>query len=384
MGILTTLLILLVLAACGKNPTPPLPSSGKGPGLSTPAGADPAEATRRLIVRLGHRDPQARKLAGQALVRQGTRALPLLHAAAKTGEATLRTRIFDVLGRIGDPQSVELIAGSLGHEDAGVRMTAAQALGRIGAGRAAGPLKTALEDADEDVRALAAEALGRCGSAGDLPVLVRALSDSASEVRLSAAEALGFLGESAARVPLEGCLGDEDHRVRFHAAEALGKLKDPASVPALGRALRDSDDRTRFHAARALGWIKHASAGPALEKAREEEEVPWVRLGIAFGIFRSTGEREALSDLTGALRSPDWTLRPVAAELLGHTDEAAAVEPLVDALAEAEREEVRITEALEFFRYAPAALKSLTGEDFGSSAARWRRWLARERERREK
>jgi HEAT repeat protein len=228
---------------------------------------------------------------------------------------------------------------ALGDEDADVRQGAASALGQIGpeAAQAVPALIEALGDQDEDVRERAASALGQIGAEA-VAALIEALGDEDADVRQGAALALGQIGAEAARaVPaLIQALGDEDADVRRGAALGLAGIGPEAAraVPALIEALGDEDADVRQGAALALGQIgpEAAQAVPALIELLGDEE-----------LLVSSGAALALGDIG-----------PEAAQ---------AVPALIEALAG------------EYGRWAAlAALKGITGQDFGEDAEAWQEW----------
>lgn len=100
----------------------------------------------------------------------------------------------------------------------------------------------ALRDGDAEVRARAAQALGKVGDVGAVVPLAGALSDTAWFVRLHAARALGILRHASAIRSLVAALTDESWQVRATAAESLRRLGAQA-VPALTDCLLTSGDR---------------------------------------------------------------------------------------------------------------------------------------------
>ena len=97
-------------------------------------------------------------------------------------------------------------------------------------------------------------------------------------------------------------------------------------------ALRDSDAGVRWDAADALGLI---------------------------------GDAEAVSPLIDTLRDAHVYVRRAAATALGKLGDVRAVAPLINALSDVD---VR-NQALE-------ALRTITWQDFGEDAGRWRAWWA--------
>jgi HEAT repeat protein len=166
-------------------------------------------------------------------------AVPVLRVLLDDGDAYVRQRAAEALGRIRPPDDavVSALTERLADESVPVRWQSAEALGRIGR-RAAGALPAlgaATRDEDEVLRLAAVRALGRVGtSAGDpVPFLVERLKDESELVRWEAAGALGRLGpEARAAMPaLRAARKDQSPFVR-KAAEAALELIDPEKAGA--------------------------------------------------------------------------------------------------------------------------------------------------------
>lgn len=154
---------------------------------------DSEAAVKLLVSAVEDKDPQIGRQALVGLaVNQTDKAGPALLAAVKGGALTkgswsssqahvVLTRVV----RIGDPQSVALLAKALADSrDERLRMLAALAMGRIGDKRAVKPLAAAFKAQDHTTRAAAACALGqiqdpaavaavKTAAAGDASIFVR-------------------------------------------------------------------------------------------------------------------------------------------------------------------------------------------------------------------
>jgi outer membrane protein assembly factor BamB len=131
------------------------------------------------------------------------------------------------LGKLASP-SVGALIGTLSHEDAYVRVYAAEALATIGplAAPATNALAKALDDPAPGVRWAACEALAGIGPAAQaaVPQLIEALTDEFLYVRIFAAGALGSIGPRAqsAREALKAAAVDPS--LRDEAEWALARI----------------------------------------------------------------------------------------------------------------------------------------------------------------
>jgi HEAT repeat protein len=229
----------------------------------------------------------------------------------------------------GGPEDVPALVKGLKHEEARVRVEAAEDLGQIGPAAADGvALLLALAERDPDplVRLEAAKAVAGIDPKNKtaIPLLVAALKDRNGKVRRRGAECLGDLGPRArsAVADLVQTVKDPDPTVSWAAIDALGQIGPDAApaVPSLVEALRDRG--TRGAAVDALGQVggKARDAVPALEQVLRGEDVPgrWaaasalvriggpgVKAGVRYMLETATRERERnWTDATNVLMAP--------------------------------------------------------------------------------
>ncbi|MEW6567649.1 MAG: HEAT repeat domain-containing protein [Chloroflexota bacterium] len=201
-------------------------------------------------------------------------------------------------------------------------------------------------------------------------VLVAALGDERTGVHLGAVDRLGQMGPEVLPLLVEA-LKDEYWRVRAGAASAIASIGPAAkdAVPALIEALGDEHHWVREAAASALGSIgpEAKDAIQALIEALEDEDSE-VRVAAASALVEiAPGAKDALPVLIEALQDEDWMVREHAAQTLGRMGlEAREAVPALIHLLQDETHWVA-TAAVE-------ALRSISGEDFGTDAARWQEW----------
>jgi HEAT repeat protein len=194
------------------------------------------------------------------------------------------------------PDDVPALLKALKHDDANVRIEAAQDLALTGppALTAVPALLAAFRDPDPRVRVAAAEAVAGIDPKNQdaLPLLVKALGDEAIPVRKAAATSLGNLGPGAKAVvaDLAKSLQDKDPSVRWAVADALGQIgRDAApAVAALTEALPGT--AARVAVVHALGQIgpKAQTAIPALAQILKEDGTA-VRWAVASALVRIGG-----------------------------------------------------------------------------------------------
>ena len=199
---------------------------------------------------------------------------------------------------------------------------------------------------------LIASCLFQAGCADPLLELTTQLDDSDVKVRRQAARRIGEMGEEAVstHAAVSRRLKDSDVEIRRLAAFALGRMGPAAidEVPQLKVALEDQDRSVRFSAAYALTQIvpqDDACIAVLGEGIRANE----LRAIVVVGKLGKTA-KQAVPDLTSALRSRIPLVRQKAAESLGQI--GADAKPAVRFLRTASRDpdsEVRaaVAEALQ-------------------------------------
>ncbi len=216
---------------------------------------------------------------------QAREALPLLRAAVRDADASVRLRAVYALGA--DPKAPAAVVADLmrvAEQDEldFLREEAVVMLGRLGKGAAAAVplLQKALKDENARVRCNAAFALWEVtGTAKEpLPVLQGLLQHPDRAVRSGAVTALGNMGTTAkpAAGALRERLKDERLYIRLEAAYSLARVDAgalPAALKVLTDGLRAEAAGDRILAARLLGELGPAArtAATALRKLTEDE-----------------------------------------------------------------------------------------------------------------
>jgi HEAT repeat protein len=150
-----------------------------------------------------------------------------------------------------------------------VRLVARDAL--IAQGTAAMPHAiSALQDENVEVRKAAAEILGALKGDGAVNALIPMLRDTDVTVREAAVASLGNIGDSRAADPLIDLVRDSADPPRTAAIDALGKLRVAVAVEPLIQAMDGADDRLLGHAAEALRLIHDPAAAAPLRSALEK------------------------------------------------------------------------------------------------------------------
>jgi len=201
---------------------------------------------------------------------------------------------------------------------------------RAPAAREATPLIAMLDDDSAEVRDAVAGSLNQLGVNRD--VMVSALNHRDWQVRSEAAEVLTKFGDKQAVEPLMIAMRDENPTVRQNSAKALGSLKDKRAFDSLVIALRDQTVEVRIEAATSLGRLGDPrGVEPLLAMVRDRD--PALSSAAAKALTHiNTGSSDLVNTLLPSFSSNDWRTRAHAAEVIGSTNNARAVQPLIQLL----------------------------------------------------
>ena len=183
-------------------------------------------------------------------------------------DAAVRRNAALILGRLGEPGAIPLLAGAVGCKDDALHAQALEALVLLGNKDAVQQMTFVASSGNGPQEVFALNALAMTGDQSLRSTFEYRLAEGMYlETRLAAARGLGELGSSAGlKVALEGIRFDQPKpglendppenqlmRTRQLAAMALGAIGDPAGLVVLAERLEDnSDPRVQIAAARAI------------------------------------------------------------------------------------------------------------------------------------
>jgi cyclophilin family peptidyl-prolyl cis-trans isomerase/HEAT repeat protein len=190
---------------------------------------------------------------------------------------------------------------------------------------AGGPLPAALADPDPAVRRRAALAVGRLQDSAGVELLVPLLEDRDAEVKREAAFALGQIGlahpatperPAPARAALERVTTDPDAATAELALEALGKLGDRAATPRVAGFLGHASAALRGAAALALWRLADSTALDPLLQALDDADAP-VRWRAIYALERIPSPDAIVLYVAMHVDDPDPLVRAFAVRTLG-------------------------------------------------------------------
>lgn len=314
-----------------------------------------------------------RNAAMDILIRMGSLAVPALKAELGTADHDVRKFLVDILGDIGDESCTGILVRILSDPDINVRTAAAENLGKLRSRVAIPALLDAMDVDDFAWRFTVLESLAQIGERIAAAGLIRLKDDRL--LRKALFDCLGCVGDlDAIPVLVEG-LRDDMRKCREAAALALVRLaqtfpreighalaqtKFAGTAQTVSKLLEHRDRALQEAGIRILGWIGDGSVAPCLlpllgseidgplvlealqnfgdqalcDLVRDnlgnnpEQDVYLVYLA-GIGHCHEVGDR-----IVSALRSGDDQMRTVAARSLETIGTAAAIAPLIAALAD--------------------------------------------------
>jgi HEAT repeat protein len=197
------------------------------------------------------------------------------------------------------------------------RVRGAEIIGELGDLDSVPALRRGLSDREPLVRFACAHALTRVGAEGLLDEVLAALSEGETVFSQGAlAEVLLDSGPDSVS-ELRTLLGDLRHpRRRRLIVVVLGELRAFEAVPELVAALGDPDDELRARACHALGKIGDPESAEALAAVAIDGELPWFVRTAAAGACGQIGDPRTADSLVKVLHSDEWYPRNAAAAAL--------------------------------------------------------------------
>jgi HEAT repeat protein len=175
----------------------------------------------------------------------------------------IRNNVARALGKIADPQAVNVLSEALFDEDYYVKLNAAWSLGKIKDKRAVQPLLRLIKDGGGKVYTMDG-ADPHVDQNQQLTEMLKTEGMRYHDVQINAIKALGEIKDETAVGGLVAELSDDTGYIRCAIALSLGKIGSNKAVPALIEALNDKIWYMRRDSAIALGQIADPRATDAL------------------------------------------------------------------------------------------------------------------------
>ena len=243
----------------------------------------------------------------------------------------VRLRCAEVLGRIGNPTGVPLLAGLSKDQNEDVAETAIFSLGLVGGKDSIEPLKYALKKRRKNIKIRALEALSATGEPEASEPIISYLSNFSTALRVAAAISLSRLDDSTAVSACGTAIFDPDPRVLASIAYTLGRCEDKSHEKHITDLLENKDSTVKMRAVEALGRMGSKKAIDPLFAMTEGED-RMVTLKAAEALAR-IGDKRCARALEKLLSSTDPYMQTIALGGLESIDEDNSFEsilPLLD------------------------------------------------------
>jgi len=304
------------------------------------SGADPAEriALANVLGEIG--DGETLAVLIEMLPEEGAgtvaarsiQKVAALHADAlmnelEHGNATTRAALLRLVRARRAGPSVRLL---LADEDPDVRTRACEALGRIGDTDAVAALFGALRDPDPAVVYAATAAIQSLGAVNTSALAVEALHDVRPSVRCQALRIIAYLGSDEAFESVRAAIDDPDPRTGQLAVSTLGVFADPRVDEILEMLARRPHDGVRAAAMRAATQ-RGGEAMAALLARGLSDDSAWVRYYACQGLGQ-LGRASSTPALIARLADAYPHVRVAAIEALARLDTPQAWQALTSAV----------------------------------------------------
>lgn len=211
-------------------------------------------AIKKMIPLLTYEDPSIRNMAIDILRKIGIDGVDILHGIAKDSNDNIRLFVLDILGSIGNQESLDILIEGLYDTNPNVRNAAVISLGEIGGAAAFEHLKKLIND-EEWIRFSVIESFARIPHEGVVEFLLDEIKRwSNDEITICAIlESLGKIGSRETVRPLMDMLRGSDEYVEVSIAQTLLKIMslddilalDPEDGHFLKNILRDTSSGCR-------------------------------------------------------------------------------------------------------------------------------------------
>ncbi len=257
--------------------------------------------------------------------------LEMLTSYAKDSNPLIRLRCGEVLGRIGDPAGVPLLAELSMDQNDDVALAAIFSLGLVGGEDSIEPLKNALKKHRKNIKGRVLEALSATGEPAAAEPIITYLTNFNTSLRVAAAVSLSRLGDSTAVSACGTAIFDPDPKVLAGVAYTLGRCENKIHEKHVMDLLENEDATVRIQAVEALGRMKSKKAIEILFDISKGKD-RMLALKAAEALVR-IGDKRCARALTELLSSGDPYMLTIALgglESIDEDDSYESILPLLD------------------------------------------------------
>ena len=297
-----------------------------------------------LVQKLAHPDPDVRRCAITDYEGDGTLdAIQAFSLALRDPDKGVRDAAFRILRSLGSEEVAQAVVPLIADRNIALRNMAGELLVKLGTVSLA-PLYAYLQSHDQDVRKFAVDVIGLIGNRESLLRILPLLNDTDTNVVISVIEAAGHLGNIQAVEPLVHAY-DRKEFARIEIVEALGRLRDQRASDLMLHEFErewqqeEPDRLLEFILIEALGNVGDVRAFEVLMEKIDEAEgkIRTILVHAVMQIATRWNEPLPLSDrmrdcLLEALKEKDFSLALSAVKALAAYDDEEVTEALLRSL----------------------------------------------------
>jgi HEAT repeat protein len=366
-----------------KNPN----STTRGQAVDALAKQTSPAVIEPLIDALNDKKDSVKIKAAKALAKKDDpRVIDPLLALLKEKNTKVKRAAVNALGERKEPRVVKALLELFEDKKSGVNYAVSLALKKMVDVMSPESLMELLKSDNSSLKESAVAALVKQQDPAAIEPLISLLKDKSSTVRLKAVEALGKYEDDRVKEPLIAALQDNYYVVKIAAAKILGERKEPRAVEPLTAILKTPEPKpkrssrySRRRTSSTLTSVKNA-AFDALKNMAELIPVQtlmellrdrdWKVSTEAKTLLMETKDPAAVDLFIAELNNKNSSIRKAVLEILGKRKERKAVGPIIDLLQRCQRWEKK--------RVA-AALKAITGKNYGVKYKKWKKWWKKNR-----
>jgi HEAT repeat protein len=266
--------------------------------------------------------------------------------------------------RLVGEDAIPVLDGYVKDNNPVVRHLVAWIMGTYHSKKAHTVLHKMINDSDMWVRAMVIESMGGAGDIASIPWIESQLQSTVEEIRLKSIFALACLSSTISFDAISNLSKDKSSAVRREVAMAFEILGSRKATPVLIELLKDEDSSVRMFSVKALGRIGDVNAYDEIVKMLADSE-PDVQQQTIYAL-EDLGAPPPVDKFIFMLRDSSSRVRTTAMSALGRLKARKAIPALLTFLKGWNEDKV----------CAVAALKEITGLDFGEDYSKWSSWYS--------
>ncbi|MEW6004688.1 MAG: HEAT repeat domain-containing protein [Stygiobacter sp.] len=229
-----------------------------------------------------------------SLIKLGNKIAPLLHSQIKIADPETKYAIINVLGRIGNKESVSILIESLDEYDERICVASLGALAKIGDHSAFESILKFIGSENPSIRRAAISALNSIGHPKLEKTVLELIKNPNPIIRESAVRIAGYFGFPKTKEFVFNCCYDDDENVRVAAIENLPFFDDESAIKIIRDVIKNETAKCKNSAVKALAHIDGIQSIDLLINSLNDHDT-WVKINaIRSLVFHNYRQAEKL------------------------------------------------------------------------------------------